>query len=262
MRSVLWCMIVSALAGLTAACANGGTPVSPSPQAPPAFQLHATANFTFHYTSLDAATIADTAMRVEAEYARIVGDLQPASMSRITVFLYADVNALQAAVRPTAGTLPSFAQGLVTGSATVHVLSPNLSSTWPYAQGVSAIVHEFAHCVSLHVNTSFANNPRWLWESVAIYEAGQFVDPRTVAWVATGQVPALARLNGFDNSDVYDVGFVMAEFIVSGWGRDGLIALVRNNGNVAAVTGMTDAAFMAAWSEFVRTRYGPRGLRG
>ena len=43
---------------------------------------------------------------------------------------------------------------------------------------VSHLVHEFAHCVSLQVNPRIANNPRWLWESVAIYESRQSVDLR------------------------------------------------------------------------------------
>jgi hypothetical protein len=32
------------------------------------------------------------------------------------------------------------------------------------------VVHEFCHAVSLSVSSTFANNPRWLWETVALYE--------------------------------------------------------------------------------------------
>jgi hypothetical protein len=38
-------------------------------------------------------------------------------------------------------------------------------------------------------------------------------------------------------------------------GRAGLIALIRNNGNVAAVTGLSEDDFVAAWYEVVRARY-------
>ena len=31
-------------------------------------------------------------------------------------------------------------------------------------------VHEFAHVVSMYVNSTIPNNPRWLWEAVALYE--------------------------------------------------------------------------------------------
>ena len=43
---------------------------------------------------------------------------------------------------------------------------------------IEAAVHEFAHGVSLHVNPRFGNNPRWLWEAVAIYEQA---DPDALA---------------------------------------------------------------------------------
>ena len=124
-----------------------------------------------------------------------------------------------------------------------------------YADGVRAIVHEFAHCVSLQVNSTIANSPRWLWETVAIFEAGDFVNPRSVTWLSNGPPPTMARLNGFDNTDIYSVGFVLGEFIVSRWGRDGLIGLIRANGNTAAVTGLTESEFLQAWYGFVRTRY-------
>jgi len=41
------------------------------------------------------------------------------------------------------------------------------------------VVHGFCHAVSLYVSPTFGNNPRWLWEAVALYENAEFVDPRT-----------------------------------------------------------------------------------
>jgi hypothetical protein len=40
-------------------------------RAAPAFETHQSANFSFRYTPIDAATVAQTAARVEAERARI-----------------------------------------------------------------------------------------------------------------------------------------------------------------------------------------------
>ena len=234
---------------------GGSTPAGPSPAPSTLFQQHLSANFVLHFTAMDAASVEDTAARIEAEYARIVGDLQPPRMSRVAVFLYPDFASMQNAVRGTAGTLPAFARGLVTGASSIHVLSPSLASVWPYADGVRAIVHEFAHCVSLQVNATIANSPRWLWETVAIFEAGEFVNPRSVTWLSNGQPPPIARLNSFDNTDIYSVGYVLGEFIVSRWGRDGLVMLIRTNGNTAAVTGMSESDFLQEWYAFVRARY-------
>ena len=233
---------------------GGSSPAGPSPTPAAVFQQHTSEHFILQFTSIDAASVDETAARIEAEYARIVGDLQPPQMSRVTVFLYPDRASMQDAVRGVVGTLPAFATGLVTGAASIHVLSPNLASAWPYADGVRAIVHEFAHCVSLQVNSTIANSPRWLWETVAIFEAGDFVNPRSVAWLANGP-PPMARLNSFDNTDIYSVGYVLGEFIVSRWGRDALVMLIRTNGNTAAVTGMNEPEFLQSWYDFVRARY-------
>lgn len=204
---------------------------------------------------MDAASISGTADGVEAGFSRIVSDLGSPVLGPITVTLHPDFASMQTAVQSTAGTLPSFATGLVTSATAIHVISPNHTSTWSYGAGVRAIVHEFAHCVSMHVNPSIANNPRWLWESVAIYENNEFVDPRVLPALTGGQPPTIARLNGFDNTDIYQVGFTIGEFIVSRWGRDGLIALIRNNGDTQTVTGFTPSAFLTEWYGFVRARY-------
>lgn len=104
----------------------------------------------------------------------------------------------------------------------------------------------------MRVNPTIANNPRWLWETVALYEAGDRVDPRTAPVLMGGQPPALARLNGVDNADIYQAGFSIGEFIVRRWGRDGLIALIRNNGDITAVTGLSSADFFSQWFASVR----------
>jgi hypothetical protein len=241
---------------LFAGCGGGhdSNPVAPSPSAT-TVQQYASAHFTFQYSALDAASIADTAARVEAEYARIVSDLGSPNVSRITVVLHETQASIQAAAQNIGGTVATVT-GFVQGPATVHALSPNLAvANLTYVQGIRTIVHEFAHCVSLHVNPAFGNNPRWLWESVAVYESGDFVDPRHVQPMVSGQPPSLARLNGFDNGDVYLVGYTIGEFIVSRWGRDGLVALIRNHGETTQVTGLSQAAFLAEWYAFVRARY-------
>ena len=48
----------------------------------------------------------------------------------------------------------------------------------------------------------------------------------------------------------------MAEFIITRWGADALVALIATNGNLAMVTGLSAAEFMTAWRGFVRSQYG------
>jgi hypothetical protein len=204
---------------------------------------------------MDAATVAQTAARVEAEHARITRDLGVTGMSRVTVTLYPDQASLRAGVAPFVGTIPSFATGLVTGPYAVHIVSPS-AQPGAYDASVADIVHEFAHCVSLVANASFGNNPRWLWETVALYEAGQLVDPRGLAYMTSLQPPTLAQLNQISDVRIYNVGALIGAFIVETWGRDALARLVRANGNVAAVLGVDEATFVSRWMAYTRSRYG------
>jgi len=126
---------------------------------------------------------------------------------------------------------------------------------------VSSVVrnatHEMSHAISLHVNPTFGNRPRWLWESVALYENGELVDPRSISYLAQGRFPTLSELDADPNASrqVYEVGYLIAEFVVARAGRDGLLRLIRANGDVTVIGLRDPAAFESEWSPFVRARY-------
>jgi hypothetical protein len=246
------------VAGLAPACGGGSPPAGPTPASTPAptvFETHPSANFTFRYSAVDTATVAQTAARVEAEHARILQDLGVARMNRVTVTLYPDQASLRAGVAPIVGSIPAFATGLVTGPHDVHIVSPN-AQPGAYDARVADIVHEFAHCVSLVVDPGFANNPRWLWETVALYEAGQLVDPRGLSYMTSLQPPTLAQVSQIADVRIYEVGGLIGAFIVETWGRDALARLVRANGDVASVLGVDEATFVSRWMAYTRSRYG------
>jgi hypothetical protein len=230
---------------------------APSPTAPsPAqFATFQSPHFSFRYTPRDASSIAQTAAAVEAEFARITADLAVTQMPTVVVTLYGGADALRQAVAPIVGPLPSFAVGLATGVDAIHILSPNLAATWSYRDAIVSTVHEFAHCVSLRVNPGFANSPRWLWESVALFEAGQIPDPRTQIYFRSGPLPSLAQLNAVENTMIYEVGGTLGLFIVETRGLETLRALIRANGDLRRVLGTTDAAFLDDWAGFVRSFY-------
>jgi hypothetical protein len=237
------------------ACGGGGGAAGPSlPPAPAG--THASAHFVFHYTPLDAGNIGSIAASVEAEHSRILADLGISSMPVVDVTFYADQAALQAGVRPLVGQIPSFASGLVTSSTAIHMVSPNAPASVPFDRALRNLVHEFAHCVSLRVDPTFANDPRWLWEAVALYEAGQAVDLRSVPYMAALQPPPFATLSSFDNTRVYDVGYSIVEFVVDTWGAPAVPALIAAHGDTGAVLGVPLPEFEDAWFAFVRDRYG------
>ena len=44
-------------------------------------------------------------------------------------------------------------------------------------------------------NPRFGNNPRWFWETVALYENGEFVNPANLDYIVRGMFPTLQQLN-------------------------------------------------------------------
>lgn len=242
---------------LAAAVLNGCGGSGAGPSAPPAFTAsYASAHFVFNYTPLDTANIAQIASALEGQYPRIVDDLAADGMPAGNVTFYVDHAALIAATQQIVGVVPAFASGLVTAENQIHLMSPNAPAWGPYDRMISNLVHEFAHCVSMHVNPRIANNPRWLWESVAIYEAQQRVDLRTIGYMTQLTPPSFQAMNDLNNTAVYDVGYSVAEFVVGRWGQAGLRALLAANGDTASVFGLTPDDFHREWFAFARARYG------
>lgn len=230
----------------------GGPAVAPSAAGGGTFT---SSHFLFRYTALDGPNISDIAASLEREYSRILTDLSVDTMPTVTVTLYTDHAVLEAATRAAAGVIPSAAAGLVTSSTEIHLMSPNAPAWGPYSRMVSNLVHEFAHCVSMRVNPRIPNNPRWLWESVAIYESGQSVDLRGLSYMTALQPPSFASMATLDNLRVYEVGYSIAEFVVARWGRHALTDLMAANGDTAAV-GLPQAQFEQDWFAFARQRCG------
>jgi hypothetical protein len=119
-------------------------------------------------------------------------------------------------------------------------------------------VHEFSHVVSLNVNREFANNPRWLWEAVAIYEAQEFVDPKKVQYMVEGDYPTLSELNlgfGTGGNRIYSLGYILAEYVVEGWGMEALRGLIESNGNMISVLGVDIKEFENGWHEWLERKF-------
>ena len=72
-----------------------------------------------------------------------------------------------------------------------------------------------------------------------------------------GAYPTLQQLNAGPNASrqVYEVGYLLGEFIVGRWGRPAFLRLIQTNADVPATLGLSVQAFEEAWYEWVRQRY-------
>jgi hypothetical protein len=207
-----------------------------------------TAGFRVFTDSAPDGVLRGVADRLEGQRPRVMADLGVAAVRPMTVKVWQDPAAWAAEVQRVFGRSIDTA-GYVTGPDELRVLAgPAVERN---------ATHEMSHCVSLYLNPGFANNPRWLWESVALYENGELVDPRTLDYMVAGRPPSLQELDADVSAShrVYDVGYLVGEFVVSRAGRAGLVALIRANGDTQAVLDLSTAEFEAAWYEYVRDKY-------
>jgi hypothetical protein len=238
---------LAAVVAATVGC--GGSPTAPAGATSETLELRlTTAHFRLFAGRTSAATVQSAADALERQYARVLSDLNVPSLGPIGVQIWQDEASYYAVLDRFFG-VHYQSNGYITGRDELRVLAvPQLDVN---------VVHEFCHAVSLSVSSTFANNPRWLWETVALYENGELVQPGTLDYFVRGAYPTLANLNADPNAgrQIYDLGYVIGEFIVGRWGRSGLLDLIRANGDVTVVFGVAPAAFEAEMYASIRTKY-------
>lgn len=103
-------------------------------------------------------------------------------------------------------------------------------------------VHEYAHLVSIALKRNISNNPRWLWEAIAQYESGMY--SHASLWPPSERVfPGFGALNQFNSELPYRWGYYLVACIIEHWGEDAYINLLKANGNIETVLGVTESEF-------------------
>jgi hypothetical protein len=202
------------------------------------------------YDGLTPTDIIEISIALENNYSRIIDDLRLQSMPDVMVKIWANYNNFMDAMEADIGTRYTGATGYIFGMTEFRI--------YYNTQAPVAAVHEFAHLVTMQINNNIANNPRWLWEAVALYENNEFVDPKTLPYMASGDYPTLEELNADYNQStqyIYSVGYVLLEYIVQTWGMDDVIGLIKNNGNLTSLLGITVQEFENGWYQFVEEKY-------
>lgn len=118
-------------------------------------------------------------------------------------------------------------------------------------------LHEFVHLVTLEINPSFANSPRWLWEAIAIYKSEQqrkyAEDPNSIRNRFESMAQRLQE--GRDAGVIYEVGYTIGEFIENTWGQEVLISLIKSSGDFSVLTEKSLDQVFLEWKGFVNKKY-------
>jgi hypothetical protein len=218
-------------------------------------RVYKTTHFKIFYTELDDSRIKEIADSLENSYVRITSHLQSGELPVVNVHFYSDIAYLKKAIKGSVPDLPDWAIGLATSVSEIHMISPNHPKQ-DYHTMIRNTIHEFAHCVSLKINNTLGNNPRWLWESIAIYEANLPWDPHLLSYLVQQKPPSLNELNQFSNTYIYEVGYFIAQYLEETKGISGLKTLIQNNGNLKLTLNMNEEEFTKRWFAFVKRKYG------
>ncbi|CDU06971.1 Hypothetical protein VCR14J2_410362 [Vibrio coralliirubri] len=124
-------------------------------------------------------------------------------------------------------------------------------------------LHEFVHLLTLQINPNFANNPRWLWEAVAIYKSEGYWFHMNNRSAIKGRFDGLVQdLYNKPNSSsaVYELGYTVGEFIERSWGEGAFVDLIKSNGDPSQLTDQPIESLFYDWEKFVKTTYlsGPK----
>ncbi len=218
-------------------------------------------HFTFLFSSsIDTIKIAELSDALESNYLRIGKDLKVTPADNIETNIYAQRWRYIMATKIWGGS------GNIEGISKLHFVE----QAWGETDSKKVAVHEFAHTVTLKLlidhesqplnpkdfDKKFATFPTWLWEGISVYEAQQFVDPKTLPFLNNGQHPNIAELNNrLKGGKIYSCGFTIIEYILLKYGQDDFIRLIENYGDLKKTFNVTEEQFSDEWYEFVMTKY-------
>jgi hypothetical protein len=215
-------------------------------------------HFKFHFSRSDSAIVDSVNQVLNRYYTGILKRYEVKRLPILDIYIYPSVQAYHAAIN-----YPN-APAWMVGSATINkfsIVSPlNPGPSHSFASVLKGVVHEFMHCVHIHIvknNMSKVkdNDTRWLWEGLACYEGEQFVHPKTLEYVRD-KFPTLEALNDAETGEmIYELGYVLVEFIRKTWGQKSVLKLIKTNGDLTKVLDVSEDQFNTMWQQYVTQQY-------
>lgn len=209
-------------------------------------------NFDFVlHDGLEMRDVAHLRAALKKGRAEVVDAFEVATFGNVKVQIWRDDNNYQDAMEAALGSRAPGSRGYVFGPGEVRLLYHTRLSAGREA------VHELVHAVTLHINESFGNNPRWLWEAVPLYFAAEFVEPATTGLFKEGGCPTLQQINAPFNAggSIYSVGYLLTDFIIQTWGMRHLMQLITANGDIEKILDVSVQDFEQRWCTSVQEKY-------
>lgn len=237
-----------------------------APQYPALNRTFRTKQFVFHFLASDSIHASAMSSVLEENYLRVLGCFGISNVAEpVHVEIYPDTESYHFAI----GNLdaPDSDVGMAVDNNRFKIVSPGNPGAYHTRESIlKAAVHEFAHCVHYqfldqldaqdHRKIGNGKETFWLFEAMASYAAQQFCHPGKFEYLRKGQYPSLETLNQVEeNGKVYDLGFVLIKFIELTWGKGKIIDLLRSNGDIETVLGISEFEFESKFYAYIKASY-------
>ena len=224
-------------------------------------------HFIISYDGIYKSEAEKLSEHLESNYAEIRMNLKDVKHGLIKVFVYGSQYKFNVA------TGLENANGTSRGPNEFHFVWTNwFNSIFP-DDPLKTALHEFTHCVQLNIlidkaketiitqdRTEFDKQfdkkfaveyPRWLWESISIFEAGE-VNSLSVKYAKSKNL-TLEELN--HSNQIYNIGYTIIEYLTQKWGKDILPKLIASFGNIEKTLNISTEEFEKGWIAFLEEKY-------
>jgi hypothetical protein len=222
-----------------------------------------TDHFIFFTTKGSENAVSLLSEKLEANYDRIIQDLQITTTDKFSVYIFEDIDMFhRAEERPNAS--PS-SVGTVRG-VDIWLVSPlNPGNRLNTQEVLTAGVHEFTHALVNYINGSLDKNnyqiPIWLNEGLAGYEAGQMTSDWRVRLgqeVTDGAIPSISNdlvPDRFEEVKGLPFSISLVEYMIQEYGIEKVIAIIKSPTEVELILGITTLELDSDWREYLKEEY-------
>lgn len=217
-------------------------------------------HFSFYSTPGERNVLDSLAITLENNYARITKRLGVQIDKKIDVKVFPDLKAFHVAINyPDA---PDWVVGSCNGDELMMVSPLNPGSIHTYASLMQVIVHEFVHIAVSYArgDKGYTTLPRWISEGYAQYEAGQvnetirksveksLIDKTPPTWEQLEN----ASVMEFGNMNGYGLSVTIVEFLVTTYGIDKLVQLIKKPENIEIIYGLPENTLEKQWIQYIK----------
>jgi hypothetical protein len=218
---------------------------------------HTTSHFQFNYCVNDTAVVKKYSQTLEQNYDTLLSAFTLGSIPKITIRIYPDMDTYHNAVlTPNA---PDWQMGRAWSKTEIRMLSPM------EAQKISKedihmneiVIHEFIHCLHLHLVKTATRVPGWLWEGLAMYKGCcQWADPKDLEYLKRKKYPTLKDIrNDPTYQQKYELGYYLIEYIEKSYGWERVLNLISTNGDVKKSLRIPVRSFEEKFYQYMEKEY-------